>query len=71
MQTAQILILACGVAALIYGLITGRQVLAQDPGNARMQEIAAAVQACSAGHDEEARGMVLASRKRHGYPTAL
>jgi hypothetical protein len=34
-------------------------------------EIAAAVQACSAGHDEEARGMVLASRKRHGYPTAL
>jgi hypothetical protein len=34
-------------------------------------EIAAAAQACSAGHDEEARGMILASRKRHGYPTAL
>jgi K(+)-stimulated pyrophosphate-energized sodium pump len=29
---------------LIYGLITSRQVLAHDPGNARMQEIAAAVQ---------------------------
>ena len=34
-------------------------------------EIAAAAQACSDGHDEEARGMILASRKRHGYPTAL
>jgi K(+)-stimulated pyrophosphate-energized sodium pump len=44
MPLAQILILACGVAALIYGLITSRQVLAHDPGNARMQEIAAAVQ---------------------------
>jgi K(+)-stimulated pyrophosphate-energized sodium pump len=44
MQAAQYLILACGVAALIYGLVTARQVLAHDPGNARMQEIAAAVQ---------------------------
>jgi K(+)-stimulated pyrophosphate-energized sodium pump len=44
MQTAQILIIACGLAALVYGLVTARQVLAKDPGNARMQEIAAAVQ---------------------------
>ena len=44
MSLAIIAILACGVVALIYGLITARQVLAADAGNARMQEIAAAVQ---------------------------
>ena len=35
------------------------------------KEIAEAAHACSAGRDAEARAMVLASRKRHGYPTAL
>ena len=44
MQLAHILILVCGLLALIYGLVTSKQVLAADAGNARMQEIAAAVQ---------------------------
>ena len=35
------------------------------------KEIVEAAQACSAGRDAEARAMILASRKRHGYPTAL
>lgn len=35
------------------------------------REIAEADQACSAGRDAEARAMIVASRKRHGYPTAL
>ncbi|PPQ28463.1 sodium-translocating pyrophosphatase [Rhodopila globiformis] len=44
MSAAQFLIIACGLAALVYGLITTRQVLAADAGTARMQEIASAVQ---------------------------
>jgi len=44
MQLAHIVILACGVLALVYGLITSRQVLASDAGSARMQEIAGAIQ---------------------------
>ena len=35
------------------------------------KEIASAESACSAGRDAEARALVLASRKRHGYPTSL
>ncbi|MDA8251371.1 MAG: sodium/proton-translocating pyrophosphatase, partial [Rhodospirillales bacterium] len=44
MSSALIAILACGVIALLYGVVTARQVLAADAGSARMQEISAAVQ---------------------------
>src|SRR5437660_3145045 len=44
MSLAYILVIACGVLALAYGLITSRVVLAADAGNARMQEISSALQ---------------------------
>ncbi len=44
MSLAHIVIIACGLVALIYGFITAKQVLAADAGTARMQEISAAVQ---------------------------
>ncbi|MGQ0595413.1 MAG: sodium-translocating pyrophosphatase [Gammaproteobacteria bacterium] len=37
-------VLACGVLAILYGIVTSRAVLASSPGSARMQEIAAAIQ---------------------------
>lgn len=36
--------IGCGLLAILYGLITSRQVLAQSPGNQKMQDIAAAIQ---------------------------
>ncbi len=38
------LIIACGALSIAYGIWTTRAVLAADPGTARMQEIAAAIQ---------------------------
>jgi len=43
MQLALILIIICGLLALVYGVVTAREVLAADAGTARMQEISAAV----------------------------
>lgn len=44
MSEAILISLLCGVAAIIYGLFTSRQVLASSAGTARMQEIAGAIQ---------------------------
>jgi hypothetical protein len=35
------------------------------------REIAAAEATCTAGHDSQAKAMIVASKKRHGYPTEL
>lgn len=44
MSYALELVLACGVLALLYGVLTVRSVLSLSAGNERMQEIAAAIQ---------------------------
>ncbi len=44
MNMAYWLVVGAGVLAILYGLVTSRQVLASSPGTERMQEIAAAIQ---------------------------
>jgi K(+)-stimulated pyrophosphate-energized sodium pump len=44
MSLAYLMIIVCGLLALVYGFVTSRHVLAADAGTARMQEISAAVQ---------------------------
>jgi K(+)-stimulated pyrophosphate-energized sodium pump len=43
-MTSVLIAIGCGIIAVIYGLVTSRQVLSASPGDAKMQEIAGAIQ---------------------------
>ncbi|MGB4101325.1 MAG: sodium-translocating pyrophosphatase [Alphaproteobacteria bacterium] len=43
-STEMVIVFGCGVLALLYGFVVAKQILSADAGNARMREIAAAIQ---------------------------
>ena len=44
MTIMQVFIILCGLSAVLYGILTSRQILKLNPGNDKMQEIARAIQ---------------------------
>lgn len=50
MPDTYLLIIGCGVLALVYGMLTALQVMATSAGNERMQQIAAAIQEGAAAY---------------------